>query len=294
MKRSVEKPVKRRRRYLPAVLLAPVLLIAVMLIDSNMRIVTTEYELHYENLPNPFDGFRIVVLADIHDAEFGRGNERLISRTRDAKPDIIAIVGDLLNAYENRCPVEEQFARVRELIIGLRTIAPIYFVTGNHDQLQRDGGPGTLLELLNDYGVHVLRNEYTYIESDGSFIVLGGIDGKVGSVAQRDAKLFIEEVIASEGDSFIMLLDHINQNLTLYSEFGIDLVLSGHAHGGMIRLPFTDGLVGPERDFLPTFTNGLYSAGNTNMLVSRGLGNPTAWPRFLNNPHIAVAILKSH
>jgi len=275
------------------VIIIIILLVITSLVDSNMRIVITEYELHYENLPGSFEGFRIAVLADIHDTEFGMNNERLISKVRDSKPDIITIVGDLLNAYENKRPLEDQLLRVEELIIGFHTIAPIYFVTGNHEMSPRIGGPDELLSILNEYSVHVLRNEYKYIEFENNFFVLGGVDGKTGSVAQREAELFIKKMAESEDKSFIVLLEHRNQNIKLYNKFNIDLILSGHSHGGVIRLPFTDGIIGPDRDWFPTFTSGIYTAGETNMLVSRGLGNPSSWPRFLNNPQIAVAILRS-
>ena len=109
---------KKRIRVFPVTLLFFALIIALLLFDSNFRIVTTEYELSFSNLPDLFDGFRIVVLADIHDTEFGKDNERLISRVRDADPDIIVIAGDLLNAYFNRRPIEKQLERAIPLING--------------------------------------------------------------------------------------------------------------------------------------------------------------------------------
>ena len=291
---------KKRIRVFPVILLFFTLIIALLLIDSNLRIVTTEYELYFSNLPVTFDGFRIVVLADIHDTEFGRDNEKLISRVRDANPDIIAIAGDLLNAYSNHRPIGEQLERVESLIIGLTPIAPVYFVTGNHDlnrkfdaPVELYGGPVAFFELLDELDVRVLRNEYEVIESGGEIIIIAGVNTHSSDYIERIESELADKIYSAEGDEFIVLLRHKNDHMHFLSEHGFDLILSGHAHGGVIRLPFTDGLIGPDRDFFPTFTNGVYSAGDTYMLVSRGIGNATGIPRFLNNPHVAVAVLRS-
>jgi len=275
------------------ILLLFVLLITLILIDSNFRIVTTEYELYFSNLPDSFDGFRIVVLADVHDTEFGRDNERLISRVRDADPDIIVIAGDLLNAYFNRRPIEKQLERAIPLINGLTPIAPVFFVTGNHENSEVIGDPDALLTMLEESGVNVLRNEFTKLTSDDKTIILVGIDTSRGAEGFRWPSTLVKEIYRAESDVFLMILEHRNDILPFYSDLGVDLILSGHAHGGIIRLPFTDGVIGPDRDFLPTFTSGVYTMDDTKMLVSRGLGATAIWPRFLNNPHIAVAVLRS-
>ena len=280
-------------RVFPVILLFFTLIIALLLVDSNFRIVTTEYELYYSNLPDSFDGFRIVLLADVHDTEFGRDNKRLISRVHDANPDIIAISGDLLNAYGNSRAFTEQLKLAESLIIRLTPVAPVYFVTGNHEMNFSDSELEDLFLMLDIHGVHLLRNEYTLLNSNGESIFLVGIDGKTGSVAERDANLFIEEIFTTTGDNFVLMLKHSNHYLSLYSEVGVDLILSGHSHGGIVRLPFTDGLLGQQRDWFPKYTNGVYTLDDTTMLVSRGLGNATGMLRFLNNPHIAVAVLRS-
>jgi len=244
-------------------------------------------------LPNSFDGFRIAVLADIHATEFGKGNERLISSVRDAKPDIIAITGDLLCAYRNSRPVEEQLKVAETLVVGLTQIAPVYFVTGNHEWARRVGGPWALLTMLEERGVHVLRNENKRLEAGGDIIILAGTDDRGGPGDMIKPGELVEKIKDAEGDAFIVMLEHRNNNLQLYSELGVDLVLSGHSHGGVIRLPFTDGLIGQDRDWFPTYSSGVYTMGETNMQVSRGFGNPTNWPRFLNNPHIPIAVLRS-
>jgi len=274
---------------LPWVLLLLIVAVAALLLDSYYRIVTTEYVLEYSNLPDAFDGFRIAVLSDIHAAVFGKDNIRLVSKVRDTAPDIIVIAGDFTDHYD-KPPIDGQLAIAENLVSELSLIAPLYYITGNHEW--DDGGIRELLPMLEEHGVTVLRNKYVLLESGGESLVLAGTDDPNGPADMTKPEEFVERVRQAEGDSFFIMLEHRNGNLPLYSELGIDLVLSGHAHGGIIRLPFTDGLIGPSREWLPSYTNGLYSMGSTNMVVSRGIGNHTGWPRFLNNPHIPVVILK--
>ena len=264
--------------------------VGVLLYDSNTRIVATEYELFYSDLPEAFDGFRIVVLADIHAAEFGEENERLISMVRDARPDIIAIPGDFIDNY-GRLDNEAQLLIAETLIKGLVPLAPIYYITGNHEW--DGGGIWQLLEMLEEHEVNILRNRYTKLYSDGESIILAGTDDPNGPANMVKPDELVRIIRAAEGDAFIVMLEHRNNNLALYSGLGVDLVLCGHSHGGYVRLPFTDGLFGTQRDWFPTYTDGVYTMGSTNMIVSRGLGNHLLFPRFLNNPHVVVAVLRT-
>jgi len=285
------RPVRKRRlrKFLIALLIL-LLAAAILLVDSNTRIVTTDYELHYSDLPGAFDGFRIAVLSDIHAAQFGKDNSRLIARVRAAAPDIIAVTGDVIDNHKTP-PLEEQLEIIRTLIIGLTPIAPVYYITGNHEW--DSGGIKPLLSMLGDLGVTILRNKYTKLDKNGESIILAGTDDPNGPADMIKPDVFVENIKKAEGDCFIVMLEHRNNNLALYSELGVKLVLCGHAHGGIIRLPFTDGLIGPQRDWLPTHTSGVYTSGGTSMIVSRGLGNHTGYPRFLNNPQIVVATLRA-
>ena len=305
------KPGRRRRRRigLPIALIAPVLLIAALLYDSNARLVVTEYELSYSNLPDSFDGYRIAVLSDTHASEFGPENATLISMVAAAKPDIIVIAGDVID-HDKRPPLDEQIRIAETLAAGLLRIAPVYYLTGNHEW--DSGGIRTLLPMLDGLGVRILRNRYTLLEAGGEYVILAGTDDPNGPADMIKPAEFVESIFeaegiravgaashtasaagaASPGAAFIIMLEHRNGNLQLYSELGVDLVLCGHAHGGIIRLPFTEGLIGPQREWFPKNTGGVSSMGGTNMVVSRGVGNHTGWPRFLNNPEVVVVELR--
>jgi len=266
-----------------------VILVGILLYDGNTRIVTTEHEIQFEDLPETFDGFRITLISDVHAAVFGDSNERLISKVEATQPDIIAITGDLIDGYE-KLPVETQLEIAETLITGLTPIAPVYFVTGNHDWDSGEIRP--LLAMLEEHGVNILRNKYTLLESEGDTIVLAGIDDPNGPADMIKPHDLVKKINEEEGESFIIMLEHRNNHLPLYNVLNVDLVLSGHAHGGMIRLPFTDGLIGQQRDWFPTHTSGVNTIGVSTMVVSRGLGNHTGIPRVFNNPNLVVVVLR--
>jgi len=272
------------------ILLLIIIILALLILDSNVRLVTSKYELSYTNLPEMFIGYRIAVLSDVHAAEFGQDNEKLIAKVKAEAPDIIAITGDLIS-YVEELPIDAQLEIAESLARELVRIAPVYYITGNHDWDRRLDGPWALIEILREQGVHILRNQYEVIESRGDAIILAGVDDPNGPVDMTKPDEFIGKIAAAEGERFTVVLVHRNHHLQLYSVLGADLVLSGHAHGGIIRLPFTDGLIGPLRDWFPTYTSGVYSIGDTNMVVSRGIGNRTGLPRFLNNPEIVIVTL---
>ena len=272
------------------ILLVFIVIAVIILIDSNTRLVTTEYKLTYSNLPPAFDGFRIVLLADLHGNEHGENNKKLVEQIKKAKPDIIAIAGDLVDRYQPGHNEMNQLKVIYALIPQLTEIAPVYYVTGNHEW--DSGVIRNLLDFLNEQtGVYVLRNEYKRLTKGSDSIILAGIDDPGGPADMIKPRDFIGKVVSSEAPDFLAVMVHRNYNLRLLSELDVDLVLSGHAHGGMVRLPFTDGFIGPSMEFFPTYTSGVYTQSNTNMVVTRGLGNHLGWTRFLNNPQVVVVEL---
>lgn len=260
-----------------------ILIISFLFYDSNARLIVNEYPLFFTKLPDAFDGYRIAQLSDIHGAVFGGSNAALLDAVKNTKPDIIVITGDLYDGGDEMVTIEP-------LVRGLTSIAPVYFITGNHewdsDNLRE------LLKMLDKNGVTVLRNDYKRLRIRDDTIILAGIDDPNGPEDMKKPEELISEIRQKEGDPFIILLAHRNNYLDRFSQLGIDLVLCGHAHGGLIRLPFIGGLIGPSRELFPKYTSGVYIEGRTKMLVSRGIGNQTGFPRFLNNPQIPVAILR--
>ena len=274
---------KRRRRGWVYLLLCAVIIVA-LIADSNMRIETTEYVIESSRIPEAFDGFRIVQLSDLHGDEFGADNSRLINAVKAARPDIITITGDLIDS-----PGQGQYAKI--LAEKLVEIAPVFYVTGNHEWAS--GEIPELFDILNEAGVSVLRNDYVLLASKGESIVLAGLDDPNGPYDMKTPEEVFSDICIADGDKYIVLLNHRNDGLKQFASLGADLVMSGHAHGGIIRFPFTDGLIGPSMDWFPSYTSGIYTDGDAVLIVSRGLGNSPHTLRVFNNPHLPVAVLKA-
>ena len=233
--------------------------------------------------PDGFAGYRIAVISDLHGKEFGEGNEKLLDYVRDLEPDCIAVVGDLLHEAA-------QLDMVPAVARGLAAIAPTYYVTGNHEWAA--GVVPELEEMLETYGVTVLSNEYVMLERGGDRIALLGAEDANGYADQLTVAELAQTVRAREGAVYTILLSHRNNHYEQYAAAGIDLTLAGHAHGGLIRLPGTDGLIGPKRELLPDYTAGLYDLDYGQMAVSRGLGNQFPCFRLFNRPDVPLIILE--
>ena len=277
---------KHPRKHHPILtLLALAVLAAAFLRWDNTALQTAYFDPTFSELPEGFDGCRITVLGDFHSAYFGQENERLLDAVRKTAPDYIFLVGDLLDSY--REVPENYAARTAD---GLCAIAPVYYVTGNHEWAIRD--VPALKETLTNHGVTVLSNQFLTLERNGDTVVLAGIDDPNGYADQKTPETVASEICAAYGDPFWMLLAHRNNLFTeRYSLLGADLVVSGHGHGGIIRLPFTDGLLSAERTFFPTCTAGLYEENGSRLFVTRGLGNSGSTFRLFNRPEVAALTL---
>ena len=234
-------------------------------------------------LPAGWDGGRLVVLSDLHGKRFGRQNSRLLEAVRKAGPDVICLCGDMMDEWSGT-------EYLRPLLEGLVEIAPVYYVTGNHEWAI--GDVPELKETLTAHGVTVLSNQFVTLERNGDSVVLAGIDDPNGYADQKTPEELAAEIYAACGDPFWMLLAHRNNRFSSqYSKLGADLVFSGHAHGGLIRLPFTDGLFSHDWDLLPSHTAGLYEENGSCLFVTRGLGNSGATFRLFNRPEVAMVTL---
>ncbi|MCD7947222.1 MAG: metallophosphoesterase [Oscillospiraceae bacterium] len=276
---------KRRRGWI--VLLVILVVAGIFLYDQQNRIEPETLEVPSARLPAAFDGFRVVQVSDLHGKEFGTDNERLLEEVRALEPDIIALTGDLVDAVD-------QLDKLPALARGFADIAPTYFVTGNHEWAIHQARE--VKAILEENGVTPLTNEYTLLTQGDASIVLAGIDDPNGPYDQKTAQELTEEIRAEQGDKYILLLAHRNETYETYSACGADLILCGHVHGGIIRLPGVGGLIGHiyEGAVLPEYTAGLYSlASGGVMMVSRGMGNNVPIPRMFNRPHLPMLVLRS-
>ncbi len=243
---------------------------------------STRTAVYSDCLPQSFDGFRIVQLSDLHGRQYGMDNRLLLWSVRRQKPDLIAVTGDLLEE-------DSQLPQTLELLSALAEIAPTCFVTGNHEWSLSDVR-GTL-EAMDDSGVTVLENEAVLLRRGDSGIVLAGVNDPCGPWDQPSPKQLGATLREKYGSgSFVLLLAHRNETAAEWAKTQADLVLAGHAHGGLIRLPYLGGIV--RRHGQAGYDAGLYRSGRTQLFVSRGLGGHGL--RLLNRPELAVIeLLKS-
>lgn len=277
---------KRPRRHRLTILFVIAVLIFLLILDSRYRLVTTEYELSFGNLPDSFDGYRIVQLSDLHMRDFG---EKLPELVAGQEPDIIVLTGDFLNmrTYESK---GSQTEKLRPILESIVKIAPCYFVSGNHEWAS--GEMTELTQLLTELKIRYLRNEFVLLEKEGESIVLAGVEDPNGPADMIKPDKFAQTITDSYPGKFKVLLAHRNDWMTKYPRLAVDVIFCGHAHGGIIRLPFFGGLLGTEMDFFPKYDEGVFNEGNYDMVLSRGLGGYSIPPRILNNPEIVTVILK--
>ena len=274
---------KLRRKLLAGVVL--VCLAGLFLYWGNTSLQVTRTDLSLSALPQGFDGCRIVVLSDFHGARFGADNTELMSAVEDQSPDFIFLLGDLEDRYHGPVP-----GYAESVASGLCAIAPTYYVTGNHEWAI--GDVPALKDRLRQCGVTVLSNEFLPLERNGDRLILAGIDDPNGYADQKPPEVLAAELYEAWGDPFWILLAHRNDRFARqYSLLGADLVISGHGHGGIIRLPGTDGLLSTDRTLFPSYTAGLYEENGSTLFVTRGLGNSGPSFRVFNRPEVAVLTL---
>ncbi|MBQ7769509.1 MAG: metallophosphoesterase [Oscillospiraceae bacterium] len=282
-------PAKKRKSIILTVVAAILFALIAWIIWGNTALELNTYTISSSKLPQSFDGYRIAHVSDLHNAEMGKNNEKLLIMLRDADPDMIAITGDLVDSRNTDIEVALQF--VREAV----KIAPCYYVTGNHEA--RISEYDELKEAMEAADVTVLEDAQTEISLTGEFITLIGVNDPSyqtdylfgDSETVMNTKL---EELHTENDGFTILLSHRPELFDTYADHDIDLILSGHAHGGQFRLPFVGGLVAPNQGFFPEYDAGLFSMNHTNMIVSRGIGNSILPFRFNNRPEVIIIELK--
>ena len=271
------------------VTLAVLVIAVIRVIMGNSHVGVTRYTVESSRIPAAFDHFKIAVISDLHNAEFGTDNSHLLKLIEDEAPDMIAVTGDLIDSNRMDISIAE------ELIDQIVDIAPCYYVTGNHEAWIGTEYQETE-KILLDKGVIVLHDETVKLVRDDGSIQIAGLDDPAfsGEAADDGEELLKSRLKDMEiDDSFCILLSHRPEIFDVYVSMDIDLVLSGHAHGGQFRLPFIGGLIAPDQGFLPEYDDGEYIEDNTLMIVSRGLGNSIIPIRFNNDPELVIVELNS-
>ena len=281
---------KKRKFVVLAAVAAVLIALVIWIACGNTALELNTYTVTSSRLPQSFDGYRIAHVSDLHNAEMGEDNEKLLAMLREADPDMIAITGDLIDSRNTDVEIALQFAQ------EAMKIAPCYYVSGNHEA--RVNEYEELKTGLISAGVIILEDVQTEISIEGETITVIGINDPS---FQTDYLFGDSETVMSskltelhtDRDGFTILLSHRPELFDTYADHDVDLVLSGHAHGGQFRLPFIGGLVAPNQGLFPEYDAGIYTDGNTNMLVSRGIGNSILPFRINNRPDVILIELQA-
>lgn len=265
-----------------------VLALAIMMIMStggyclweNNALVTSHYTYTSAEIGDGLDGYKIMQISDLHNQAFGEKSSGLLKAINDESPDIIVVTGDIVDSRHT------DIGTALEFIQGAVKIAPVYYITGNHEYNLPTEAFNVLMQGMSDAGVTILDNKCVKISVRNEVFNLIGLS----DTNLTDSTL--SRISPSSENRLNILLAHKPQFISNYAAEDADIVLAGHAHGGQIRLPFIGGLYAPGQGLRPEYYEGTYTVDNTTMVVSRGLGNSVFPFRINNRPEIVVLELK--
>ena len=262
------------------------IIIIAFLYWQNNDIVITNIDVNNGNIPSNFDKFKILQVSDLHNKKFGKNQNKLVKLTKKINPDIIVVTGDAIDSRKTNMDIAINY------LSQIAKSYPTYYVSGNHER--RIKGYNRFEELLIQNNVKVLNNKYKNIKIGNKEISLIGMKD-ISFIKSKDKRKeylnTLKDIKKEVNNNFTILLSHRPEIIDIYSQSKVDLVFTGHAHGGQIRLPFTDGLFAPNQGLLPKYTSGSFKKGNTEMIVSRGLGNSLFPFRIFNRPELIVTTL---
>lgn len=260
-------------------------------IDHNL-IMITSYEVKSAEIPSTFDGYKILQISDLHNEDFG---EQITKKITQESPDIIVLTGDMVSANDINYAVFLDFAKY------LSNKYDVYYIKGNHEGDLTKENYSVLEDALNLYGIKVMDNEMRKLEKEGSYINLYGMwcNQRYYSRADVDENYVIKEETVvkllgeADEDEYNILLMHTPVYFEAYESWGADLVISGHMHGGLIRLPYLEGVCSPDRKLFPKYCYGRYEINDSTMIISSGLSRGETGFRLFNCPEIVSITLKS-
>ena len=270
------KKISERRKIFYIVLLILTVILIISLIFSNTYIDTENITFKSRDIPESFDGAKIVLLSDYHN-QGENFCDRVIEITKEADPDYIFITGDIIDRIRTDVDKADNFLK------KVSEIAPCYLVWGNHDKSVSSEDYKKLKSSAESYGITILEGTTVRIQRDDEYISLTG-------------NYYYYEYPPCDAD-FNIWLNHFPENFEPIAEQTkkdgnqMDLMFSGHAHGGLIRLPFVGGVIG-HNGLFPDYTSGLYEYNGSHMIVSRGLGNSGNLPRVSSTLHIVICELQ--
>ena len=239
---------------------------------------------------------RMLYLSDLHGKEYGKENENLLAKIGREDPDLILVGGDMLTRTQ---PDTDRTAAA--LLGRLASLCPVFAANGNHEQKMKEQTDvygdryARYREKLLNHGVHLLENRTMLYEKEGLCLPVTGLEiplacyrhlGK-GSLSAGE----VEKAAGPAGtDGFHILLAHNPMYMDAYWGWGADLVLSGHLHGGVLRLPGLGGVITPQMQLFPQYSGDMYKKDGQTCIVSRGLGTHTVHVRLFNMAELVSVV----
>ncbi len=269
------------------------IIFGVVTVWGNVTLSVEYIDIGTDKLADSSTGCKIAHISDYHNTKIQSLTDSVISVLKAEKPDIILLTGDIVDCRKT------DIVKGIKFVESITKIAPVYYVTGNHEcniSIENQSAFDNMLLDLKALGVIVLRNEQTQIQfENGDYINLMGIDDPyfhcTGSNEVKETTDELCSMLTVNKDAYNILLAHHPEQLDVYSEHGFDVVFSGHAHGGQGRL-FGLGLIAPDQGLFPEYTSGLYQQADTKLIVSRGIGNSIAPVRIFDRPHLIITEIK--
>lgn len=278
-----------------------IFLLSIFVYIQNYGLQKTRYELFYKNLPADFDGLKILHLTDIHRKSFGKDQSKLISLIRNESPDLIVVSGDIIYCYNHWYNFGYSYKKDLEKVMKLfRVISkefPVYYSPGNHE-CKSNYYPEIKKELLSA-GVTVLDSGTCYIKRNNSEISVIGLKDPT---FWGGSNVVLDEYINKTSDElnnlkketnglFTVLISHRPEIFDIYKDANVDVVFTGHAHGGQWIFPFIGPVFAPQQGYFPKYTSGVHKFENTNVVINRGMGNSSMPIRLFNRPEVVVCVL---
>lgn len=281
---QIEEPVKKKKgvkRFFTTLIVIVVVLGigTLMVINQNNQLEKNFYQVKSSNV---VDNVRIVCLADMHLKTFGDQNEKLIKEVEKLSPDIVAIVGDM-----NMEQQPDNYKSIVSLCKNLNEIAPVYYSLGNHEIDAMLFGNSKIYADIKAEGIKIFNNESETVNIGGTPIDIIGLTQNPDTYNEH-GRGFFEKAMKAD-DNFKLVLTHYPEMfIDTLQDYEIDLALAGHAHGGLVRLPWVGGLYAADQGAFPKLCDGYHEIGNSKLIISKGLGKSGLVPRINNKPEITV------
>ena len=270
------------------ILISIILIIILFFTAFYSRLVVKKYNIVSNKLCE-HESVRVALITDLHSHVYGDNQTRIVSIIKQQDPDIIALAGDIADDVE---PIEG----TKLFLEGLKGFRPIYYVTGNHEFWSND--ITNIKDTIRKYGVNILENKYEQIKVKNSNIIIAGIDDPDVAIYEKPNFNLLREmnnnfIQLEDNTAFKILLAHRPELIEEYKKFSFDLVLSGHSHGGQVRIPFIlNGVYAPNQGWFPKYAGGMYKHESLRHIVSRGVSFNPRLPRIFNPPEVVIINIK--